>query len=532
MSLNVNHSPTKYFFSRNRNYVEVETDNYLVSANYGVKAVGYFVNLSNAVVNKILTIKWGATTRVYTFKAATNIASLEIAVIGTMTPQEHMIELANALMGDATLAAAFDVTPFQTALYITAKAAGTAFSLTLSSTNVTGAIYNDTPGTDNILSLPRPNYKVNLTLFGDNGLGGWKQLVLVSKEPFENKIRCDLKEYINNHLEYDVPVFSLALATKCENVIKRFYLKVQESYGYPPAIVAATVLPGTIMANATDTNPYYSLKAGFDEISARLVPDNQQNYYSTNNAFLTRQNRRKTVSSKQYEFLYFLFPSTLAGNACIRSTWKKKDGTVVLTGDGYFTAAIVKNDVYCFPINYPGSIFDQVEDIATVEVFVKNNTSGAAISEVFTYVKDTEYRTEENFIYFFNSDGGLDTVRGFGVRENSSDFERETAARTITLTSGELDGTEETTFTQKVNKASTFSGWVPKSELIYIEELLLSRKAFIYGNDYGQGDIKIPITILTKQLVKHKTKQHLYGYVIEYREAFTSEISQANYYPI
>lgn len=532
MSLTVNHSPTKYFFARNRNYVEVETNNYLINTNYGKIATGTFNKLQNAVLNDTITITWGATTRVYTFKAATNIALNEIALMGGLSIKDFILNTATALMTDVTLSAAYDVTADNSLLRLTAKQAGTAYSLTLSTTVTNGSTQTQA-GTDDIRAVPRENYKVICTLFGEKLIGGFEKIVEIAKEPFDNKVKFDIKEYLNNYLKYDAPVFGFTLALQCENVIRRFYLKIQEAYGFPQAIIAATVLPGTIMQNATDTNYYHSLKAGFDEITARLMPDNQNNYYSTNKAFLTRQNRVKTISGRQFEFLYFLFPATLPGNACVRVTHYAKNGSVVFTGDGLFTAPITKNDVYAFPINYPGSVFDQgLSYIHRMEVFVKNNTTGAPISEVFTYVKDEEYRMEENFIYFFNSDGGLDTVRFFGVSEHSSDFEFETASRTLTVTLDEIEGSEEVVYTEKINKASVFSGWKPKSDLVYIEELILSRKAFLYGNDFGVGDIKVPIVILTKTLVKHKTKQHLYGYVIEYREAFTSEISQAKYYEL
>ena len=532
--LTVNHSPTKYFFSRNRNYVEVETDNYTYSVNEGQKSVCYFVNLSNAIVNNTLTLVLGGIPRVYTFKAASNIALLEITTAGAMSPEEHVAELVNVLSADATLVANYRVLGDQNALFFEALAAGTAFSLAGSTTNVSSAGVYVNPGTNDIKIRPRINYKILLTLYGEKSPGVFEKIIEIPKEPFDNKVRADLSKFIDDYLQYDTPYMSVFLPIKCNNTIKRFYLKIQEMYGYPQAIVAASVSPGGIMDNATDTLKYFSLKAGFDEISARMVPDNQQLYYFNNNSFLTRQPRVKKIKPTQNEFLYFLFETGLT-DAAVRRTFFFKNGTSIAldaTTTGSVLPGVAAKDVWGFPINFSTNLFALSDEIYKMTVALKNTTTNAIISETFTYLKDYDYHQEEIYLYFFNSDGGLDTVRCFGVAEFISDFERETAQRTITALGGDLEASQEVIYTEKLNRATVFSGWVEKAQLSYIEELLLSRKAFLYGNDYGSFDIKIPITVLTKTLKKHKTKENLFGFVIDYREAITSEISQAQYYPI
>lgn len=528
------HDPTKYNFSRNRCYVEVETDNATYTENQGNKAICYFTGIGAAIINDTLQIKSGAggTTFTYTFKAATNILANEIKVIsGGQSESDYVAELANILNTDAALTAVVNVTAYYTSLFFEAVLPGAAYNF-VSPTGTSFAItgFLNTPGTDDNVTLYRPNYKIVLTLYKGSG-SSWEQIVEISKEPINNRILCDLSEYLDKSLSYDLPPFYDGWpARKCENVSGQFYVKIEEHYGNPPVAVATTVSPGGVMQNATDTNVFTVLKAGFDELSARLQPDFQFSYYSLHSAFLTRQNRVKKITANQIEYLFFLFFSTPTTTARIRYAIYYKDGSI-LTGTHLATTSGVQfGEVWTFPVHRVQGFFS-VTGPYKMEVALQDTSSLTDMSETFTYLLDETVYLDETFFYFTNSDGGVDTLRCCGVREVFADFEFEEADRTLTVDDTRFDGDSETLYRQKENGGTVHSGWKTRDELAYIEELFMSKKVFMFGNDYGQL-IPIPVKIVSRKLVKNRTKQHLYGYVIEWKERFRQEISQAQYYPI
>lgn len=529
--LTIVHSPIKYDFSRNPNYVEITTNNMMVTTNLGLKASCYFSGLFACVTNDTLSINVGTTTYTFTFKPTENLPFFELKEITTETSDEYMIYLANALMHVPAIYTFLKVFPDFTALRIEAINGGTAYNFSTSGTDVTGAAFYKTDGTDNVQTVTRPNYKIQLTLFGKNGVS-WDQIVSFSKTPVDNKIRCDLQEYIDKYLSYDLPEFGNWISFECTNCIKEFYVKIEELYGDPPTAHATSFSPGGIMSNGTDTIPYKVLKAGYDTTSSKIVSDTQFNRYIIFSSFLTRQNRKKKISRNQIEYLYYIFPINLLSNAAILTKYYNAIGELVNTTVTLATTPGVQQfDVWAFPITRPFSTFALNEDYVKMEVFVRDNSSGDPLSETFTYILDEEASLEDSFLYHCNSDAGLDTVRCKGVRETSGEYDREFSARTLTINDTLFDGDSELNFAEKVNKWAVHSGWVIKSELTYVEELLLSKKVFMYGNEYGQ-QIPIPVIITNKSLQRNRTNQNLYGYVIEFEEAIKSQISQANYIPI
>jgi hypothetical protein len=531
MALTIIDSPTEYNQSRNRNYVQISTDNFTFVVNQGNKALCYFNGLHNAVLNNTLTITFGVTTRTYTFKAATNIGAMEVAYFASGPIEQYMVQLANDLRSDTALSTYIEIIPSGTAVFFKALNGGTAYNMGTSSTTAPSVGFYNQNGTDDIVNQNRPNYKIELQLYGEKTPGVFELIAAEGKEPSSNKIRCDLSYYIDSYLSYDLPNFGAHASFKCSNVCKKFYVTILEKYGTPPVAQVVSIGPGGFMQNSSDTNIYFSLKAGFDTISNRIIPKNQFTYYNTHNAFLTRQNRTKRISRTQIEYLYFLFHTNPLVGAHLRCRYYHADGSISQATIYSTTGTVAAGQVWAFPAHTPTGIFSTDETVLKFECWVRDSGNLNALSEVFTFYPDDKVYLEETILYFANSDGGLDTLRCTGVTEASADFEREITERTLTVDDTKYDGDSEQTWNEKTNKGQIFSGWKTREELVYIEELLLSRKIFAYGNEFGQ-QIEIPLIILNKTHMKHRTKQNMYGYVIEYEEAIKSEISQANYYPV
>jgi hypothetical protein len=542
MALTIIHSPTKYNFSRNFIYVEIDTDNSTESFNYGLKASCYFTALHLAVINDTLTVDiGGGVTQVLTFKAATNIAAHEIAVIsGGMSNNDYIAQLANEIGTHAAISPVLDVASYQNSLHFTAKNAGPTYDFLLSTTDVVGAGFYREDGTDDIQTRPRPNYRLVLELYCWNGVS-WDLVTTVEKTPANGKIQCDLSWYIDNQLDYDFPTdVSDGSALECLNVLKKFYVKILEYYGTPAVTHAAVISPGAVMANATDTIDFWVLKAGFDRASALAMPDEQFDYYFQNpalpvgiHAFLTRQPRTKKIPrTGHYEHLYFLFNNAVANTVALVHTYYDSQGNVVGTANACTTpVAPGAKSVWCFAANPSGSAFWTNTNVVKMEAVLKNTFTSATLSETMTYLVDEYVPLEENAIYFPNSDGGMDVVRCLGVKEVAPDFDRGINERTATPFDTDLDGNMEQNYVQKTTNGQIHSGWRTKKELEYIEELMMSKGGFFWRNAHLDA-IRVPIIILNKTYTPHKTKVHLHGYLIEYREAFTSPVSSARIHPL
>lgn len=541
MALTINNSPTDYNFSRNAQYVEIETDNYTYTANFGTKSVVYFNGLANAVVNNTLTIQWNTVSLyVFTFKSTTTIGSNELAVKASgQADFDYVIQLANDLMSHPGMASLFDVTGLQASLYITAKTAGSAINFTSSATSVSGAQIYRTQGQDNIQTQARPNYAIRLELYGWNG-SAWELLVNRKKTPAANKVRFDLGPVTDDYLRYDYPAIFPGSAIpfvpfKCSNVIRKFYVAISEEFGNPPTTQSTTVSPtgyiSSVASNKHLTYPYWILKAGFDASSEKVKPDQQLTYYFSNYAFLTRQPRQKKIYEKQLEWLYYCFNLAYT-NVCLRYRFFDANGTETV----YYSAPTIPGinaaqmDVWGFPVNGPNIGFANRAYVKMI-VCLYSLDSAAAISENFTYLLKQEQSVETTYLYFANSDGGLDTLLCTGQITEGADLTRDVADRTKTIKDTYFDGHQLQLSAEKQNKNRVFSGWKTQAEMDYMEELFMSNYVFVYGNRYGQ-DIQAPVIITNKEIVTHQTNQNLRGYVIDYVEAIKSPVSQARYYPI
>lgn len=541
MALTVNSSAEYFNFSRNPIYVEVETNNYSYVTNAGTKSFIFFYSLWNSVNGNTLTITWGSTTIVYTFRAATNIGADELAYKGGgQTNAEYISQLTADLLTDTRITNFWNVGNYEGSLFLEAKNAGTGYDPYACSSTVSGVGFWHQSGVDDIKTVIRPNYKIQVALFVKVG-SGWQSVISIEKEPSANKIRTDLQRYANAKLSYDLPEFAsyavpyLPNPFKCSNVIKQFRTVIAEIFGEVP-IAQATTLSGATVTNMDGNKfiitPSYISKGGFDASRAKVVNQYQHGYYFQK--FLTRQPRIKKIARNQKEWLYWLADADYSNGVSINYEVYDLKGKLLYSSYERSSTAVLANEIWCFPIHNDSLGYFVNKTIGKIVVNLIDTISEAVVSESFTYIADDDFKPEETFLYFTNSDGGLDTIRLFGTKEMSSDYDREINERTETINDTTLDGTIEQNSVEKLNSYKVFSGWKTRAELIYIDELLMSLKVFAHDTIYNATllDNIVPVVIGSKQLVPHKTNTNLFGYLIEYQEAIKTEISQANYYPI
>lgn len=542
-ALHFTKDPLLYNFSRNRMFVEITTDNHTYNVNYGQKAYCYFAGMVNAVLNDTLTIHWGPGSKVFTFKAATNIGANEIAHPGVgQDPFEYINQLANDLMSDVTIAGVMNVWAYQTSLYFEALVVGSTYTFAGSGTTVSVGFHHQI-GTDDIQSVVRPNYRICVDVYSGADL-----VASIAKEPVAStgsataKIQFDLAEFVDNYLEYDRPTFvfgAIATAFKCEQVIKTFHYKISEVYGETPVAEASTVT-GTTVTDLTDnihtTGTHKVLKAGFDELIARSFPISQFIYHAAYGSFLTRQPRTKYITRTQREWLYFIFAAAAppAGDAWVKYTYYDAHG-VTTDVTTHAVTTVAQYDVYAFPVNASDGTLATTATYVRMDVRIVDNT-GTALSEVFTYYVDEEYRADETLFHYDNADGGFDTVRMFGHYREDQNVKREVAERTRTVSDSIFEGDRKTLSARRRNGRLVRSGFQRRQDLRWAEDMLVSLDVFVYALQQHANDTDymylVPVQILTEKLVPHETNKNLFAWEIEYSEGLESALPAVRQYAI
>ncbi|MBA4166283.1 MAG: hypothetical protein H0X41_01820 [Chitinophagaceae bacterium] len=523
-----------YNLSRNANYIKVITTNAQYPENVGLKAKGVFNGMWTNNNGDTMTVQWGATIRTYTFGIAFNLATMNLTSFSSLgaNPLNYIANLVAELNSDPALTTFFFISKVYASIEFEAKLPGTVFSLTLSDTTIYDAMFfEENPGTDDIVMLRRENYKIGLAIFQETqaNSNSFKKVIDIYKEPFVDTIEADIGPILDTCLQYKLPDFSDPFTTGflCEQLSKKFYVVTTEYYGNP--ILA--------YLNFTTFN-YTSLKAGFGKSMARLMKINQLNdYYFLNMSFLTRQKRVKKIARTQIEALYFVFPQNLVGQAAMRVKIYYENGTAITVSAFITTPGLKQGNVWAFNTHNRYSYF-QNKDIVRLDMEVIDFATNNTLSEKFTYIADDEVYIDQRFLYFANADGGYDTLRMTGKVEDSLDFEYEVAKRTPTVNDLNSDGDSVMLFNQKTNITTVFSGYVDRETILYIEDLFLSKKAFTSREieRFGLGGVaqiqvlEIPIIITSKTLVRHKTRNNLFGYAVEFYEANSSELPDHTYH--
>lgn len=514
-----------YNLSRNPNYVRVQTNNYTIPVNNGVKAQGVFMGMATNVLDDTMTVDFNGTAIVYTFKNTFNIALKQLSKFPGGDVTAYIAQLVNELNMDPAIANFYEITRLATMIVFTARNPGPQYNLSNSSTSISflNAYYFDNRfGTNNFTTVIRDNFKIVTELWAETAANSnvFEKVVEIAKEPIVDRIELDLAPFIDNCLAYEFPNALNTIAFLCPQLSKRFYVRNYEYYGTP------ATQQGLIFTTIT----YHSLKAGFGRTMNKVVPKNQlQFFYWVHQCFLTRQNRFKKIARHQLEYLYFCFDTNIPNPASIRYTCYDAKGKTTVFVNTTTAPNIKIGNVWAFPVNHELGYLASYPEFIKMEVQVIVPLLNQVLSETFTYYADDEVYQDECFLFFANADGGLDTVRMTGKIEASQEFSIETSNRTLTVKDSMYDGDSLVQVKEKTDTYTAFSGFVDKETISYIEDLFLSRKVFILKRS-ASGLYQMPIVITTKALVKHKTRQNLFGYQVEYYEAQRSELPDYTYH--
>lgn len=544
MALTIIKNPSHYNFSKSPVMCEIETDNMLISGNFGDKARFIFYVPANPIDLDIIVL-------------STNYIGLIVFRFtnGTPAPSEWGINLRGGgqtlssyynyvlarLQANTSAASRYSITHIGNGGFLFEALNGGVQDSNLSSLVVgTDFLFiNLKDGTDNYLTdQPRENYQIVIEIKQETistfplSLPAFKTVYTAQKEPYNNRVKFDLSKLLNVGLSYYFPTPNLAAITLCDQVCKKFFVSIKEFYGTPAVEHATTITPtGGLQTGTQDTLPAFLLKAGLSPKWTKYYVENLQilNYIWSNPFFLTTQSSFKKIKINQPEYLYFLlyddYDSAFPQDLRLKIVTHLDDGTQLSVIALFYNLPFYKGQTFCFPINPSGGeIYIKMltyDNISKFVVSIVCSHPAATVSPEFTYIPNYDPIGEDRIFLYTNSLGGVDTWRSEGNYENDINFENEVFNRIYFTDDAPHLGMNSQTQTYKQDTFKVFSGWKTQDEIDGFEELFLAD----YKVELLNTLIYMPIIITSKKYRRHKTNENLKGIEIEYYHQFKSPVT-------
>lgn len=367
----------------------------------------------------------------------------------------------------------------------------------------------------------RPNFKAIMDIYEINGTtGDYTALGSKSASPDENgHMLFDVAEQLRPRFSPDFTFNMPAVSIVRSDMVKKFELRLAESYGSVPVIQATNVIAQCPAIYGGVANQKLGL---LNSQSLSLYADHIENQMR----FLTFHPNYKKVDKTQIERLYFY-------NYTGASTLKIKV-TAMYTGlqeDSYYNS-ITATASKVLELNTSVNMLYSLKTWATytdsliyafkVQLF---STADIAVSEERVYEIDSLHYTENKYFIFLNSLGGFDTLRCMGDIEKSANYQRVDAIKIL-----------DASFTNKspqyidynISEVQTYkarTGWLSlthesgRTMADYLRELFLSPIIYQITND---GPERIKIT--SGDVFIQQSEQNLHAIGFEYRKTFTDEV--------
>ncbi|PMD97666.1 hypothetical protein BWI97_08640 [Siphonobacter sp. BAB-5405] len=259
----------------------------------------------------------------------------------------------------------------------------------------------------------------------------------------------------------------------------------------------------------------YAIKAGINERDYSAYKDLFfTEFLGKNRRFLTWSPVVKTIHPAQPEFLYFLtntspVPQNL--RVCYQVRYNDRSEE---SGCNEALMNVYPFAVHCVPVGPVALGLDQKEKIVVSYRVWLTNEKDERISEFREYRLEQEYRRNVRFVIFANSLGGYDTLYLVGKGDENLKVSRflsdrfngweylpsysETVINTVT---GERELTVAT-------------GWLTKEQLRYLEDLLLTKEAYLVTDRAF-----IPLVPATDSLRGKVDDEDLIGRTLTFRYA-------------
>jgi hypothetical protein len=176
----------------------------------------------------------------------------------------------------------------------------------------------------------------------------------------------------------------------------------------------------TAISNSNLTLLLMALGMAHSDANTRLEA---YHYSSSLHYFLTNAQRTKYITRAQPDFLTFIKRGTLASFIVRAYFSDNTDSSYTYSFSSVYGLSPADNDVVLIPSGFKNLRLELNETSSkkVVRYTVTLNTGSVAASEVFTYVMDERYFSDELYFLFYNSLGGLDSIRFTGYEVSSAE---------------------------------------------------------------------------------------------------------------
>ena len=480
-----------------------------------IKSVGVPASLtmvfgSTGREGEALTLSWGTESVSFVFRNEPDDSGFQLSSRELEPLLSKWVELiAGEFASNYLIDRYFTVTFSGGAVTLTARAAGSEYTLSHTAEGIGGISVSSVAGVDSIV---RPFFKVGVQIV----LGAGEDCEVLGEEflPVDSTgaVTFDLQEFFS-----DIPSTTFSFPEAADNLgilhpesCREYYVRYFEQYGTPP-----------VPRKINTTGPFYVLSGGLSAVQEGRYLRVGSDFWSKlcyNQYFLTWQPKVKTVDRYQVEKLFYL----------VREDYP----FIVMRVETYFVGGISTNPVPKCLIENPVKI-GVYEFICTLsvlqldgwdtefvdyyEVWIEDDQVNR-ISEIRRFYVNKEDSPFTRYFLFRNSIGGWDTLRTTGKFSSAYEYERSTAIRIPGLDMSDQDHRLIQTGVTEAKTYTASTGWLTPEQVDWIRDFCLSGEVYEV-----QGQNLIPVVITSKTARQAKDGENLWFLDFEYSRSVADE---------
>lgn len=253
----------------------------------------------------------------------------------------------------------------------------------------------------------------------------------------------------------------------------------------------------------------------YNDLSSSFFAD-----YVTGAKFLTHMPSGQVVHPYQPAKLWFLAAANGSKNVKIKATYD--DGSTYEYTSAHTFYQNIMHEINCLPYHATAENMPPVKTGGIRMLYYEVWIDTVTAKYVFTL--DHSYHEQCNFLFAFNSLGGVDCVWLSGSVKKGYKTETVQAIRPFATTAGAKDRTLIVASRTGQRTWTINSGWKSQTEIEALKDLLLSKQVWLLEDapTYNSGTLH-PVIVETSQADLYDSETDLYALELEIVEAHNSQ---------
>jgi len=466
------------------------------------------------------TLSWGVLSIRFACKAVPDNSGNEISDGSNAADLNGWVALiATEVQGNYYINRDFVVTSNENTLILTARTAGSVYSLALShefSDHYPTEVH--TSGSD---ETRRSFFKIGLQVLLKLE-GTWTQIgedILPVDDSLQASFDIHRLFADRVHPEFKFPEASDQIIIERSFHCMEYKVRYFEQFGNP-------ISP----QKPTESCSFYILAAGISHLQEAIY--NRQGFslwdkLGYNQYFLTWSPKDKLIDRWTTEKLYYLVRTSLS-SICLKVEVHYNDETPTETLTKATVFSPVDKAVYevgCSlnVLQLPGYDADTID---YYKVWIEDGSSNR-ISEIRTFRIDYSYHEDIRQFLFVNSLGGYDTLRTTGDVEDFLELERTTVQKILGPDFTERHHAIAQNIVREAQTYSANTGWLTREQVSWIRDFFLSKQ--VYQLIAGK---LVPVLITSTQGKLRRDREDIFSIDFEYRRAFANEYYTKELIPV